>query len=212
MRVAGPGSHKLRHVSSPQTPSLFAFNSSRTSPSIASSKRAGKCRGMSRKIKTKRVLVSSDGQRSRNSGGEKTCCTPCTTAGRPGISSMLTTPFIRTNRSPQCSARACSHKVKASAGSGRSRRSDSVSMPSACRARVNGDPAGRSGSMPSRTARAIGSKPAKSDPGRVSIASERGANGFRASMRPSNEMSGRMRSTLLNTSRSAIAIWRRASG
>ena len=97
-------------------------------------------------MKISRVSVSCVGQLSRNTGAEKTCCTPCTTAGRPGISSIATIPFIRIRRSPQCSARACNHNVSASAGSVRTRRKDSVSIPSVCRARSNGEPIARSAS------------------------------------------------------------------
>ena len=51
-------------------------------------------------------------------------------AGWPGISSMSTSPFMRSSRAPQCSASACSSSVSASAGTGRSRCSTKLSMPS----------------------------------------------------------------------------------
>jgi hypothetical protein len=55
------------------------------------------------------------GQRLRNSGGEKNVLHPWITAGCPGISSMLTRPFNRSSRAPQCSA-SFDSRVSASAG------------------------------------------------------------------------------------------------
>jgi hypothetical protein len=57
----------------------------------------------SREVSTMRVFVSSDGQRSWNSGGEKTCRTPCTTVGCLDICSIETRHFIQISRSPHLS-------------------------------------------------------------------------------------------------------------
>ena len=77
---------------------------------------------MSRTMKTRRLRRSSDGQRSSQAGGWKTCWTPWITAGRSGLSATLTMPFRRRRSPPQCSARTSSSSVSVTARIGCSRR------------------------------------------------------------------------------------------
>ena len=113
---------------------------------------------MSRQMNTSRVSVSGDGQRSRNSGGEKTCWTPWITAGRPGISSIATRPFMRISaRRNVPSAPATTTSVPARATADRAEATSFRCRRCASRA---GRASAPSGMPSSRAARAIGSAPA----------------------------------------------------
>ncbi|MDB5401169.1 MAG: hypothetical protein JWQ55_3187 [Rhodopila sp.] len=169
---------------------------SRTSSSIASSKRDAKCRGIAFTISTILVRSSSLGQRSRKSGGLTTCRTPWTTAGRPGISSIATRPFRRSSRDPQCSAIACSIRVSASAGRGLVRVIMKVSI----------SPCPREGLMPARRSDSAARHPSLNRvEGSACEASIRGTPGFSVSSWVSSRSEGVLRSVLPSRIRSASA-------